>query len=312
MTARSFSYAPAVLVALWTTSTVGLGPDIDPTWLSVNAAAKTVRFQLIAGLTGVNGALNFNGFSDGGLTLVVPAGWQTEIDFRNHDGMLPHSAEIIAPQTPLPTQPVPPAIAGVHAETYRRTRIGSHRHDTFHGTACGRVSHLVWGPRSWCRGHVDPLPRERHRRGAGALGHTGHAFLVLEDSRPIADLPLHLQLQDLLALGYSLVSRVAYVTYIGLALRRADAEPVSRGAAAYARFRRRAAFLMYHDGVAFVAVCILTRGTLDLPLPLAWRLAGAALVALGVGVKLWATAALGADGYYWRDFFEREIRPVPT
>jgi len=125
-------------------------------------------------------------------------------------------------------------------------------------------------------------------------------------------LPLHLQLQDLLALGYSLVSRVAYVTYIGLALRRADAEPVSCGAAAYARFRRRAAFLMYHDGVAFVAVCILTRGTFDLPLPLAWRLAGAALVALGVGVKLWATAALGADGYYWRDFFEREIRPGPT
>jgi len=110
MTARSFSYAPAVLVALWTTSTVGLGPDIDPTWLSFDAPAKTVRFQLIAGLTGLNGALNFNGFRDGGLTLVVPAGWRTEIDFRNHDGMLPHSAEIIAPQTPLPTQPVAPAI----------------------------------------------------------------------------------------------------------------------------------------------------------------------------------------------------------
>src|SRR6266704_3330826 len=73
MTARSFSYAPAVLVALWTTSTVGLGPDIDPTWLSFDAPAKTVRFQLIAGLTGLNGALNFNGFRDGGLTLVVPA-----------------------------------------------------------------------------------------------------------------------------------------------------------------------------------------------------------------------------------------------
>jgi len=110
MTARSFSYAPAVLVALWITSTVGPGPDIDPTWLSFDAPAKTVRFQLIAGLTGLNGALNFNGFSDGGLTLVVPAGWRTEIDFRNHDGMLPHSAEIIAPQTPLPTQPVAPAI----------------------------------------------------------------------------------------------------------------------------------------------------------------------------------------------------------
>ena len=84
---------------------------VDPTWLTFDSVAKTVRFQLIAGLTGLNGALNFNGFRDGGLTLVVPVGWQTEIDFRNHDGMLPHSAQVIAPQTPLPTQPVGPAIS---------------------------------------------------------------------------------------------------------------------------------------------------------------------------------------------------------
>jgi protein-S-isoprenylcysteine O-methyltransferase Ste14 len=118
----------------------------------------------------------------------------------------------------------------------------------------------------------------------------------------------------MLALGYSVLSRLTYVLYIGLALRRADTEPVSRDAAApaYARFRRRAALLMYHDGIAFVAVCLLTRGTLDLPLGLVWRLAGAGLVALGVAVKLWAAATLGADGYYWRDFFEPEKRPAPT
>jgi len=83
---------------------------VDPTWLSFDKAAKTVRFQLIAGFTGLNGALNFNGFRDGELTLVVPLGWETKIEFRNHDGMLPHSAEVIAPQTPLPAQPVGPAI----------------------------------------------------------------------------------------------------------------------------------------------------------------------------------------------------------
>jgi len=110
MTARRLSYAAAVILPLCLTAAVGSGPDIDPAWLSVDAPAKTVRFQLIAGLTGVNGALNFNGFRDGGLSLVVPVGWRTEIDFRNHDGMLPHSAEIIAPETPLPTQPVAPAI----------------------------------------------------------------------------------------------------------------------------------------------------------------------------------------------------------
>jgi len=83
---------------------------VDPTWLTFDTASKTARFQLIAGLTGLNGALNFNGFRDGGLTLVIPVGWKAEIAFKNHDGMLPHSAEVISPQTPLPTQPVSPAI----------------------------------------------------------------------------------------------------------------------------------------------------------------------------------------------------------
>jgi sulfocyanin SoxE-like protein len=82
----------------------------DPAWLSFDLAAKTARFQLIAGLTGLNGALNFNGFRDGGLTVVIPVGWSTEISFKNHDGMLPHSAEVISPQIPLPVQPVSPAI----------------------------------------------------------------------------------------------------------------------------------------------------------------------------------------------------------
>jgi len=99
-----------VLVPLGAASLCAQQQAIDPTWLSFDAAARTTRLQLIAGLTGLNGALNFNGFSDGGLTFVVPLGWQTEIDFRNHDGMLPHSAEIIAPRTPLPVQSVAPAI----------------------------------------------------------------------------------------------------------------------------------------------------------------------------------------------------------
>ena len=83
---------------------------MDPTWLSSDPVTKTARFQLIAGLTGLNGALNFNGFRDGGVTLVIPVGWKAEIAFKNHDGMLPHSAEVISPQTPLPVQPVTPAI----------------------------------------------------------------------------------------------------------------------------------------------------------------------------------------------------------
>src|SRR3989442_11178872 len=86
-------------------------PSVDPLWLAADTAAKTATFELIAGLTGLNGALNFNGFRDGGLTLTVPLGWMVVMQFRNHDGMLPHSAEVIPDTHPLPTGPVAPAFA---------------------------------------------------------------------------------------------------------------------------------------------------------------------------------------------------------
>lgn len=83
---------------------------VDAHWLSVDAAAKTARFHLIAGLTGTNGALNFDGFTDGGLTLVIPTGWAVEMDFVNHDGMLPHSATVVAATLPIAAAPQGAAI----------------------------------------------------------------------------------------------------------------------------------------------------------------------------------------------------------
>jgi sulfocyanin len=89
---------------------------IDSTWLKYDAAAKTVHFQLTAGLTGLNGALNFNGFRDGGLVLEVPAGTKVVVDFTNDDGMLPHSAEVIAAKVPVPPGPTDPAIARAYTD----------------------------------------------------------------------------------------------------------------------------------------------------------------------------------------------------
>jgi hypothetical protein len=84
-------------------------PTVDPSWLGADAETKTVTIQLTAGLTGLNGALNFNGFRDGHLTLTVPQGWHVVLHFTNHDGMLPHSAEVITDVRPLPSGPVPAA-----------------------------------------------------------------------------------------------------------------------------------------------------------------------------------------------------------
>ncbi|MGH7568022.1 MAG: sulfocyanin-like copper-binding protein, partial [Gemmatimonadales bacterium] len=83
---------------------------IDPAWLRADTATKTVEFELIAGLTGYNGALNFNGYRDGELTLTVPLGWTVVMHFKNNDGDLPHSAEVIPDARPIPLGPVDPAL----------------------------------------------------------------------------------------------------------------------------------------------------------------------------------------------------------
>jgi len=117
-TVKSFSVACIVAVAVGAASPVAVraqgdaaapAPAVDPSWLQVDTVTKTATFQLVAGLTGLNGALNFNGFRDGELTLTVPLGWTVVMHVRNHDGMLPHSAEIIPDTHPLPTGPVAPA-----------------------------------------------------------------------------------------------------------------------------------------------------------------------------------------------------------
>ncbi len=92
--------------------------QVDCSWLTVDTTAKTATFQLTAGLTQLNGGLNFNGFNDGKLTLTVPTNWTVVFKFTNHDPNLTHSAEVVDTTKPMPAGPVePPALA--HAMTVR-------------------------------------------------------------------------------------------------------------------------------------------------------------------------------------------------
>jgi protein-S-isoprenylcysteine O-methyltransferase Ste14 len=119
----------------------------------------------------------------------------------------------------------------------------------------------------------------------------------------------------ILALAYHLTSRLAYVLWVGWALRRerhTGHYARTYGAeVGFRRFRRVAAALMNNDGVGFVVLCLLTRGTLPVAAPW-WLLValGAALAGVGIGVKLWARAAAGSDRYYWRDFFSAPTAPL--
>ena len=63
------------------------------------------------------------------------------------------------------------------------------------------------------------------------------------------------------------------------------------------------------DGLAFGALVIVTRDTLEMPAPRWVPIAlGLALCVLGLAVKVWATKSLSDGEYFWRSFFVRGER----
>ena len=110
--------------------------------------------------------------------------------------------------------------------------------------------------------------------------------------------------------AYAILSRLAYVGYVGVSLRREEREGPT---GTFRRFRARAAILMNNDAVAFIALCVATRNTLRLPISTTVSFsAGALLAIVGLGTKLWAARTLGADAYHWHNFFEPERARGPV
>ena len=120
-------------------------------------------------------------------------------------------------------------------------------------------------------------------------------------------------------LAYAILSRMAYVLFVGSALRRQEKDGVYTKrfgrVEGFRRFRRTVALIMNHDAFAFVVLCLATRNTWHLALPTVATVAtGAVLVIIGLGTKLWAARTLGSDAYYWHNFFDPDaaIGPVST
>jgi hypothetical protein len=72
-------------------------------WLTYDATTKTVTFELIAG------PFTFNGYRNGGATLVVPPKANIVMNFINKDGT-PHSAILISGDGAIPNSADDPAI----------------------------------------------------------------------------------------------------------------------------------------------------------------------------------------------------------
>ena len=117
--------------------------------------------------------------------------------------------------------------------------------------------------------------------------------------------------------AYQLVSRLAYVGGVGVALRAEERRKAFTGPhgtdAGFRRFRRIAAALMYNDAVAFVVLCVVTRNSMTTGMPrVAVLTFGALLAVIGTGVKIWAAAGLGTDAFFWRNFFEENGSGTPS
>jgi sulfocyanin len=80
----------------------GSGAVPDTTLLRWNATTRTVTFKLVAGVPGrAKSPFNFDGYTDGELTLTVPQHATVVFNFVNEDGT-PHSAQVIPDARPIP------------------------------------------------------------------------------------------------------------------------------------------------------------------------------------------------------------------
>jgi sulfocyanin len=155
----------AVAIPFWLTA-FGWTPSVwaqaqERQLVSYDPATNTVTFALEAGARGKAGPFNFDGYTNGAATLVVPPKSTVVMNFVNHDGT-PHSAEIIADAEPMPSMGGDPAIP--RAYTRNATQgIPQGGTDVIRFTApesgafrifCGVPGHGLSG--MWIRMKVDP------------------------------------------------------------------------------------------------------------------------------------------------------------
>lgn len=87
--------APAAAPAAAPPAAAPAGALSDVDWITVDAAAQTVTINLIAGETADNNRWNFNGFSGGDATVVVPEGFAVTLNFSNEDPANMHSVAVL-------------------------------------------------------------------------------------------------------------------------------------------------------------------------------------------------------------------------
>ncbi|MGH2388675.1 MAG: sulfocyanin-like copper-binding protein [Chloroflexota bacterium] len=83
-----------------------------PNWVSTKG--KVVSLKLVAEFNKNDSGFNFNGASKGQLTVTIPLGDKVNVTFSNN-GVLPHSAQVVAFSKTPPTKAVKDAFKGAHS-----------------------------------------------------------------------------------------------------------------------------------------------------------------------------------------------------
>ena len=123
-----------------------------PDWMSIDEAGQSVTIELIAGKDDSNNRWNFNGFSRGNGTIVVPAGYSVTINFRNDDPNIAHSVGVDAQTGNFPATFQDPqavfagAISSSPTSMQEATQPGESETLTFTADAAGEYALICYIP----------------------------------------------------------------------------------------------------------------------------------------------------------------------
>jgi sulfocyanin len=140
-------------------------------FLAYTPASQSVQLQVIAGVTGANEGLEFNGGFAGAQSVTVPLGWRVTVTFVNRDADLAHSVVVIPDIDPVPDD-IPEAAFPGAATSQAREGLAQNNSDEMTFTAsragrylvvCGVPGHAQGG--QWLSLIVSPTaPEPSYRR----------------------------------------------------------------------------------------------------------------------------------------------------
>ena len=149
---KTLSITAFLLVACIVAAPV-LAQDLStPDWMTVDKDAKTVSIEIIAGKTDANNKWNFNGFTAGEATVVVPEGFTVTLTFTNKDPNMVHSIGVgekmdtYPPMLENPTPAFEGAMSSNPTDMMNATKNGATETLTFTADKAGEFALVCYIP----------------------------------------------------------------------------------------------------------------------------------------------------------------------